>query len=135
MENDRITNSKQIYDQFEYLHENYYAIEWTWAWEKIKSYYGVNLNSITAQDVILIVEEWKKAVTGLDKMIYEDAKKEFSLSSRISFGLDGNRYVQKVDFEKVRGLFEDNDFVKTVLKHIEDKTRLGDELIHRLKVE
>lgn len=135
VENDRITNSKQIYDQFEYLHENYYAIEWTWAWEKIKSYYGVNLNSITAQDVILIVEEWKKAVIGLDKMIYEDAKKEFSLSSRISFGLDGNRYVQKVDFEKVRGLFEDNDFVQTVLKHIEDKTRLGDELIQRLKVE
>jgi hypothetical protein len=37
------------------------------------------------------------------------------------------------DFESVRGDFESNTFVKAILKHIEDKQALGDELIARLK--
>ena len=33
---------------------------------------------MTAEDVIHIVEKWKEAVVGLDRMVYEDAKKEFA---------------------------------------------------------
>lgn len=36
---------------------------------------------MTAEDIIHIVEKWKEAVVGLDRMVYEDAKKEFSLAS------------------------------------------------------
>lgn len=133
IEKEEVRNSKEIYDLFKKWHEDYYSLEWTWAWSQIKLYYQLDLESIIATDVIHIVEEWKKAVVDLDHMIYEDARKEFSLSSRISFGLDGNRYVQQVDFEKVRGVFEENDFVKTVLKHIEVKSALGEELIGRLQ--
>lgn len=122
----------EIHAYFKNLHDRYYDIEWTWAWDKIKEYYNLSLDTITVKDIINIVELWKEAVVGLDWKIYEDAKKEFSLSSRISFGLDGNRYIQKVDFEQVRGVFEENAFVQTVLKHIKVKSELGDELISRL---
>ena len=122
----------EIHAYFKNLHDRYYDIEWTWAWDKIKEYYNLSLETITVKDIINIVELWKEAVVGLDWKIYEDAKKEFSLSSRISFGLDGNRYIQKVDFEQVRGVFEENAFVQTVLKHIKVKSELGDELISRL---
>ena len=46
------------------------------------------------------------------------------------FGADGSR-LKEMDFEQVRGDFESNLFVTAVLKHIEDKTALGDELIGR----
>lgn len=118
---------------FERLHKEYYSLEWTWAWDKIKQYYNLSLESITANDVIKIVKNWNDAVVELDKMIYEDAKKEFSLSSHTGFGVDGDKHQQKIDFEQVRGLFEENPFVETVLKHIDSKTKLGNELISRLE--
>lgn len=133
IEKGEIRDTKAIHQYLKELHESYYTLEWTWAWSKIEEYYGFSLDTITAKDVIRMVEEWKEAVITLDKLTYEDAKKEFSLSSRISFGLDGNRFVQKVDFECVRGVFEENTFVQNIITHIDTKSKLGDELISRLK--
>lgn len=133
IESGAIDDTMAMHNRFEELHKDYYRLEWTWAWDKIKEYYNVGLETITANDIIHIVEQWQQAVVGLDRLIYADAKKEFSLSSRISFGLDGNRYVQKIDFEQVRGVFEENSFVEAVSKHIEVKSALGNELIDRLR--
>ena len=79
------------------------------------------------------MEKWKEAVVGLDRMVYDDAKKEFSLASMTGFGADGSRLEKELDFEQVRGDFESNPFVTAVLKHIGEKTALGDELIERLQ--
>lgn len=133
IEEDRITQVEEINAVFSELHRNYYSLEWTWALEKIEEFYGLSLHTITALDIIDIVKRWKEAVLDLDKMIYEDAKKEFSLSSRTGFGLDGDRNQKKDDFEQVRGIFEENDFVKVVLTHINTKTKLGNEMIGRLE--
>ena len=81
----------------------------------------MNPDEITAQDIIRIVKAWKEAVVGLDKMVYDDARKEFSLSSMTGFGADGSHDEMKQDFEQVRGDFESNTFVTAVLKHIEDQ--------------
>ena len=62
-----------------------------------------------------------------------DARKEFSMISRIGFGVDGSTRQRDFDFEQVRGEFENDAFVKMVCKHIEDKTALGNELIGRLE--
>ena len=79
------------------------------------------------------MDQWKTAVVGLDRMLYEDAKKEFNLASMTGFGADGSRQEKEQDFEQVRGVFESNSFVNAVLRHIEDKTALGNELLARLK--
>lgn len=133
IESDNIKHVSEMNAIFEQLHKNYYSLEWTWAWDKIQQYYNLSLDTITAQDIIDIVSQWKEAVVELDRMIYEDAKKEFSLSSHTGFGVDGDKHQQKIDFEQVRGIFEENPFVETVLKHIESKTRLGNETISKLE--
>ena len=79
------------------------------------------------------LESTNEAVVNLDKMLYEDAKKEFSMTAQTGFGADGNQKQKKIDFEQVRGAFENNPFVETVQEHIKAKTALGDELIERLK--
>lgn len=132
IESGRISKAVEINKVFEQLHQNYYSLEWTWAWDKIQQYYGLSLDTITAKDIIDIVKKWNKAVVDLDEMIYADAKKEFSLSARIGFGVDGDRHQQKIDFEQVRGVFEENAFVEAVLKHIEVKTELGNTMIDKL---
>ena len=77
--------------------------------------------------------KWKEAVIGLDEMLYEDARKEFSLASMTGFGADGSREEKELDFEQVRGVFESNSFVQAVLEHIRVKRALGDELLSRLR--
>ena len=133
IENGTVNRLKSINASFAEMHENYYTYEWTWAYHKIQEFYGLNPETITAQDIIGIVKAWQQAVVGLDKMVYEDAKKEFSLSSMTGFGADGSHDEMKLDFEQVRGDFESNTFVTAVLKHIEDKTALGNELIKRIE--
>ena len=127
-----INRLKCINAEFQRMHENYYSYEWTWAYEKIASVYGIDMSQITAGDVKMIVEKWKTSVVALDEMVYEDARKEFSLAAMTGFGADGTRVEKELDFEQVRGDFESNPFVVDVRNHIVAKTRLGDELLERL---
>lgn len=133
VEQGKITKLKEMNAAFAKMHADYYTSEWTWAYHKLKEFYGIDPEKITAQQVIEIVECWKEAVVNLDRMVYNDARKEFSLSSMTGFGADGSCDEMRLDFEQVRGDFESNTFVTAVLKHIEDKEALGNELISRVK--
>ena len=123
----------QLSDGFRALHENYYDAEWTWAYDKFECFFGISLDHISPSQIITIVERWKEAVVGLDKMLYEDARKEFNMASQTGFGADGSHEIKEKDFSEVRGDFETNPFVTAVLEHIKTKEALGDELIARLK--
>lgn len=132
IESGSLNDVEQMHQRFVEMHRNYYTYEWTWAYEKLLSFYRLEPESITAKDVRGIVKQWQEAVVGLDKLVYADAKKEFSLSAMTGFGADGSREEQEQDFEQVRGAFESNPFVTAVLQHIEAKTALGNELIERI---
>lgn len=133
IESGEISSLKKINSVFEQLHKSYYENEWTWAWNKIEEYYKTTINTITVDDIIRIVKQWQESVISLDEMIYDDAKKEFSLSFKTGFGADGNIQERAMDFEYVRGAFDRNPFVVTTLTHIKDKKALGDELISRIE--
>ncbi len=121
-----------LFDAFHTLHSQYYDAEWTWAYDKYAEFFGTPLETITAGEVIDIVKKWKEAVIGLDRELYEDARKEFNLASMTGFGADGGREIKERDFSEVRGDFESNSFVTAVLDHIKVKEALGNELIDRL---
>lgn len=124
---------KQMHERFAEMHACYYTYEWTWAYEKMLDFYHLEADKVTARDIVAIVRQWQESVVWLDRMVYEDAQKEFSLTSMTGFGADGSKTEQQLDFEQVRGLFESNPFVTAVLEHIKVKTALGNELIDRLK--
>ena len=132
IESGKVDKLKEINRILEEIHQNYYILEWAWAWDKIQFYYGYKPETITPEEVIHIVEDWKEAVIRLDKTLYQDAKKEFSLSAQTGFGADGNSDEQRLDFEQVRGVFEQNTFVSSILQHIEEKTKLGDDFINEM---
>lgn len=132
IETGKLCRLADINAAFQAMHRSYYDFEWTWAYEKIQEFYGIDPEQITARDIKMIVEKWRDAVVGLDRLVYEDAKKEFSLSSMTGFGVDGSKQEKAQDFEQVRGDFESNPFVTEVLSHIQRKSALGDELIGRI---
>ncbi|MBQ6984475.1 MAG: DUF4954 family protein [Paludibacteraceae bacterium] len=123
---------EDIQHRLEQMHANYYSYEWTWALEKLEQVWGCSVAEVTLEKLSKTVEEWKAAVVNLDKMVYDDARKEFDLNSQTGFGADGDKEQAEADFVEVRGSFESNSFVKAVLEHIERKSELGDRVLDEL---
>ncbi len=116
------------------IHANYYDYEWRWAYDVIREYYDVDL-SVASVDVIRsLISRWKNSVVALDNMLYEDAKKEFSLSMMASFGADGDEEERMQDFIHVRGsLFDSDPFVLSIKQHIEVKSALAEKVLSRIE--
>ena len=94
------------------LHSQYYDFEWNWAYRVIEEYYGVSLDSVEPEKLVELICRWRSAVVALDILIYEDARKEFSLTGMSDF--------------------ESDPFVKSVRAHIDVKTNLADQVLSRL---
>ena len=66
-------------------------------------------------------------------LILRDAKKEFNAVSRIGFGMDGGDADKQIDFDAVRGTFDDNAFVKEINTQINKTTEIAEKLIAQLE--
>ena len=119
-----------IDSRFREMHGNYYSYEWTWAYDVIESWYGVDLETVSTDTLMKLVHRWRDAVVDLDNLVYEDARKEFSLSAMTSFGADGDEKQRNLDFFQVRGAsFENDPFVKSVAEHIVTKGQLAKDIL------
>lgn len=127
-----ITSLDEIEKRLRALNDEYYDMEWTWVSSRFKDWYGKETSELTPHDIADIVKRWSDSVVLLDRMLYEDARKEFSIVSRIGFGPDGSRQCRDADFLNVRGDFENDPFVRMVLDHITSKQALGNDLLGRL---
>lgn len=132
IESGEIENLTTTWQWFARLHKNYYEYEWTWASHLLEERLGKPISEMTVGDIKGMVERWKESVVSLDRMLYDDARKEFTLKSQTGFGSDGNEETRSQDFEMVRGTFENNQFVREILDHIERKSRLADVILEQL---
>lgn len=133
IESGALATLDQITAAFASAHENYPAYEWAWATNAIQQQLGKTIDAIGPKDIIEMINKWKSAVTELDNMLLADTKKEFSETVQAGYGIDGNFAERTADFANVRGSFEANAVVAEIKQHIEEKSRLADELIHRLQ--
>lgn len=133
IENNDITDVESLNRRFADLHSKYYSFEWKWACKAMEDYYGMKLSEASVEELSGIIRRWKESVVSLDKLIYEDARKEFSLSVMTSFGADGSVSDRERDFMNVRGsFFEADPFVRSVKEHIEIKSALGESVLKKL---
>lgn len=102
------------------VHQRYYDYEWRWAYDVIREHYGLDLSSATLADIRGLIDRWKNSVLSLDKLLYDDAKKEFGLAKRA--GVDG---ITASDFDNY-------PFVLSVREHIVEKTSLADKVLKKL---
>ena len=132
IENGAVQSLEEVNSALVTMHKNYYNFEWTWAVDVLESFYGKSISEFEASDVITIVKKWKESVLGIDRFLYEDARKEFSMSKMTGFGVDGQEGARELDFAEVRGEFEDNATVKEIKEHMEKKERLGSRVIEQM---
>ena len=129
----KVRDLVELGSRFGQIASDYYSYEWTWAYDAIEKFWGYDLANITRSQAIDLISQWKNAVISLDKLIYDDAGKEFELTSMTGFGVDGDKVRRDADFTAVRGgSFNENPFVLEVLDHMRRKGELGDRMIARL---
>ena len=128
-----MNSHSEVIQRLQKIHALYYDYEWAWAYQLMLRFYNLSEEELQKKEnQVYIIKEWKKAVVDLDNMLYQDAHKEFSLSTKTGFGFDGNTRTAEADFAEVRGQFESNPFVTAVQQHIATKSALGDKWIARL---
>lgn len=115
------------------IHENYYSWEWSWASDLFETFYSVPISDFTPEDVIEVTARWMKAVLEIDRLLFNDAKKEFALIKQTGFGIDGDCLVRKLDFDEVRGEFETHNEVTSIKDHMAQKEVLGHCVIEEME--
>ena len=133
IEEGRVADQPAMIQRLRDIHSRYYELEWAWAYQLLLRFYGLTEEELDRDETLVrIIRDWKQAVVEIDEMLYQDARKEFSLSTKTGFGFDGNRSTAEADFAEVRGEFQSNPFVTAVQEHIAKKSALGDKWIARL---
>ncbi|MDR0414262.1 MAG: DUF4954 family protein [Prevotellaceae bacterium] len=134
IENGSITSLREMNSIFREWKSCYHRWTWRWVAEQLKAEAGVDVKTVTAHRLMQLTDEWKNAVVSLDRMMYEDARKEFTLKSQVGFGVDGeDDNVRQSDFENVRGEFTDHPSVKDILEHIDQKSALAEAVKSKLQ--
>jgi hypothetical protein len=134
IENGSITSLREMNDMFREWKNNYSSWTWSWVAAMLKSEKGVDVKTVTARGLERLIEEWRDAVVALDRMMYKDAQKEFTLKSQVSFGIDGeNDDIRLLDFENVRGEFTNHPAVKDILEHIDQKSKMAEKMKSKLQ--
>ena len=133
IENKRVHSLEEVHSSLRLIHRNYYTYEWSWAMDVLTHFYGKEVAEFLPADVIKVTQLWMKAFQEIDLLLYNDAKKEFSLIKQTGFGIDGDNLVRQLDFDEVRGEFETHAEVNSIREHMAKKEALGLEVIAKME--
>lgn len=115
------------------IYNNYTEYAWEWCSELIAKQTGSGPDNLPVNELVRIILEWKLNAVKFNNMIMKDAEKEFDSGSKLGYGIDGDDQTALMDFQAVRGVYEENKFVMGLQKEaasIEDK---ADSLIAQLQ--
>lgn len=112
VESGRTSDLEILNERISALHSEYYHYEWRWACKAMEEYYGLRLSELSVEDLSKLILRWKDSVVALDRLLYKDARKEFSLSGMPDF--------------------ESDPFVRSVKEHIQVKSALADQVLEKL---
>ena len=78
----------------------------------MEEYYGFCPSDLSVEEISAFIRRWRESVVALDRLLYEDAVKELTLSGITAFDSD--------------------PFIISVKEHIEVKSALADQVLQRL---
>jgi hypothetical protein len=131
-----IKSINELSDKLRDIFNNYDNYAWDWCAGMINRQMGIELDDIAVVSLIQIINDWKTNAVKLNNMILKDAEKEFDSGSRLGFGINGDEHTRDMDFQSVRGVYEENRFVTDLKKEIiaiEEKADRFIALLEKLK--
>lgn len=123
IESGAVKSLEEVSSGLRKIHDSYDQYAWDWTTKILMERYGLDVGSIETAQLIDLILKWEAESAKLDRMILNDAAKEYDDSSKIGFGIDGDESVTDKDFEVVRGLPDKNKFIIGINREIE---RIGE---------
>jgi len=108
----------EISDRLKRIHDSYDSYVWDWTTRILSERFDMDVRNIEASQLGELISKWETESIKLDKMILNDATKEYDDSSKIGFGVDGDQDVINQDFEAVRGTPDKNKFIAGINQEI-----------------
>ena len=106
--------------------ENYAVDEWAWVSKMYQKVFDTDLTAATSEDILAATGNYLKVRGKFLRLIISDAQKEFDELSQSGFGADGGEQDVTKDFNEVRGLYQENKFVKEMQQNVADlEKRIG----------
>jgi len=133
IENEKLSSLEQIDSRLSEIYDNFETWQYNWVVDILEQNFGRKLEQFTVEDIITVIEDWISSVERLDMMRCSDAKKEFGITSKIGFGIDGDDSVRDSDFEAVRGSEQDNSFITELKQRLDKKKQTATSLIDKLR--
>ncbi len=113
-----IKSLDEISDRLKRIHDSYDSYVWDWTTRILSERFDMDVRNIEASQLLELISKWETESIKLDKMILNDATKEYDDSSKIGFGVDGDQDVINQDFEAVRGTPDKNKFIAGINQEI-----------------
>ena len=98
----------------EQIDRAYACDEWAWVKVAYEKVFGLNLDNASTENLLGICQDYLKIKSKFLKLVVADAGKEFDELSHCGFGQDSSGDDIQKDFAQVRGLYEENQFVKDI---------------------
>jgi hypothetical protein len=133
MESVRTGDAKDIYgllSLFEKAHQSYIEDEWGYICCAFEQEYGVKPSSVEPALFLDLVEKYTSVLHSLLVLVLENTKSEFAQSAQISYGMDWGDEERSADFQAVRGTYEGNSVVQTL---ISEKKRIENRVLNLKK--
>jgi hypothetical protein len=120
----KIGSITELHEALRDIFSNYNKYVWEWCAELIGRQTGSEPGNISVSTIIRIITDWKINAIKFNNMILKDAEKEFDGGAKLGFGIDGDETTREMDFEVVRGVYNENKFISGLQKEsacIEEK--------------
>jgi uncharacterized protein DUF4954/uncharacterized protein DUF6819 len=127
-----ITSIPELNNEFEKINISYNSSAWKWFSNLLKGKFSHD-EEISKETLKKVIEDWSSSKQKLLNMTLRDAEKEFNSMSKIGYGIDGNEESRDLDFENVRGSYQENKFIIQLKDEIE-KTILEEDRIIKLLI-
>ena len=111
IKSDKISSVDELQNGLKSIFEDYETESYAWGTEQIKNYLDIDVSTISKDELLKIITEWKINSLKMNTMILKDGEKEFDQNSKLGFGNDGDKTTQDADFEAIRGTYETNSFI------------------------
>jgi hypothetical protein len=129
---EEINSVEELQEGFREIEKQYEETSYSWCVAVLKQRNELNIETISKQQLLDLLEEWKTSSVKFNNMILKDAEKEFDQHSRIGFGLGGNEQEKLEDFRAIRGNYESNAFVVEIQKESAEINSVYENLKNKL---
>jgi hypothetical protein len=129
---EKFRSMEALLEAIKSIHSRYREFTWNWCSAYIEKSFGEMTGAISRETLLQLITDWRINAVKLNNLMLQDAAKEFDASSRYGYGIDGDESIARLDFEAVRGNYEEHSFVKSIRTEIQNIEKRADSLIGKI---